>query len=223
MNSKALIVFVKEPVKGKIKTRLAETLGDEFAFRFYKTCAEHTFNEIEKLNSPGIKVYLFYDGENEKSVKDWAGEEFICKRQNGNDLGIRMKNSFFEIFNSGFHKAVIIGTDIPDLTSEIVEEAFNSLDKSEVVICPANDGGYYLLGMKKLYSFLFEDIVWSTEKVLSQSLDKLNRNGISKKILKTLNDIDTENDLKDWLNSNTSNSPLKIKIKSEFERLVQKI
>jgi hypothetical protein len=222
VDSKALILFAKYPVKGKIKTRLAETLGDDFVYWFYKICAEHTFSEVDKLISVIDIIYFFYEGNKEDRVKDWVGRDFIFCKQSGSDIGIKMRNSFSRVFTSGIHKAVIVGTDIPDLTSEIIVEAFNSLNDCDVVISPSEDGGYYLLGMKKLYPFLFQDIKWSTDKVLNQTLDKIHTKGINKKVLKTLNDIDTEDDLKDWLNNSTSNSLLKIKIKSEFERMRQK-
>jgi rSAM/selenodomain-associated transferase 1 len=218
MSSNALIVFGKDPVKGKVKTRLAQTLGNDFANRLYKMCVENTLNELRKLDS-NYNVYLFSDS-GKLQVNKLNEVGFIFRKQNGNDIGEKMKNSFKEVFSCGFCKAILIGTDIPDISCKIIEKAFNLLDESDVVLGPAKDGGYYLIGMKERYDFLFSGIDWSSREVLSQSLFKVKKKGKRTKILEKLNDIDTKTDLEDWL-KNDVDSKFKIIVKSEYDKFVQ--
>jgi rSAM/selenodomain-associated transferase 1 len=219
MSLKALIVFAKDPAEGRVKTRLAWSLGDDFATWFYKKCVANVLNELRKL-SHDIDVYFFSDkGRLQKN--NLAKMNFIYRKQNGNDLGERMKNSFAEVFNDGFRKALIIGADIPDISCKMLEEAFGLLDESDVVLGPSKDGGYYLLGMKEQNNFLFSGIDWGSKKVLTQTLHKLNEKRRKIKILKKLNDIDTKADLEYWL-KNEVDSKLKAIVKSEYKKLKEK-
>ena len=216
MSSKALIVFAKAPAEGKVKTRLARSLGDDFATWFYKKCVANLLNELQKL-SYDIDVYFFSDKERFQT-NNLGKMNFIYRKQNGNDLGERMKNSFAEVLNGGSRKAIIIGTDIPDISCKIIEEAFNLLDESDVVLGPSKDGGYYLLGMKDQNNFLFKGIDWGSKKVFTQTLYKLNAKRRIIKILKKLSDIDTKADLEYWL-KNKVDSKLKTIVKSEYKKL----
>lgn len=218
MSSKALIVFGKDPVKGKVKTRLAQTLGDNFANRLYKMCIENTLNELRKLDS-NYSVYLFTDS-GKLQVNKLNEVSFIFRKQNGNDIGERMKNSFAEVLNAGSCKVILVGTDIPDISCVVIDEAFSSLDEADVVLGPARDGGYYLIGMKEQNDFLFNGIDWGSREVLSQSLIKLKEKGKRTKILEKLNDIDTKTDLEEWLKNGVS-SEFKFQVKSEYEKLKQ--
>jgi uncharacterized protein len=198
-----VITFCKYPVEGKVKTRIAKTIGNEFAVKIYKIFAEHTFRELLKTNT--IVPYLFFTEKNDREkIQKWTGSKFLLELQEGNDLGDRMYNACKKVIDKGSKKTVIIGTDIPDISSEIIRKAVKALDNSDVVIGPSNDGGYYLLGMKKLHRALFSGIEWSSESVLSLTVEKLNILNLSYSMLPELIDVDTEDDLKVWLDKDSA-------------------
>jgi uncharacterized protein len=185
----ALIVFVKNLQAGKVKTRLAATLGEDKALRIYQYLLSFTYQTI---NSASADKFVFYsEYVNENDIHSYAS-----RLQSGENLGERMQNAFIEIFKIGYQKAVIIGSDSLEITSDLINEAFAFLDDQDVVIGPARDGGYYLLGMKCLNKELFEDIHWSSPSVFKSTLDKVTRKGLSHRKLKELGDIDEE---QDWL------------------------
>lgn len=194
----SIILFVKYPVKGNVKTRLAKTIGDEKAVRLYKKLAENILASISNLKNS--YKYIFYSEKEEKElVRSWIRKNYFYAAQEGDDLGERMKNAFRLVFSQGANKAIIIGTDIPDLTKETIQDAIDKLDENEIVIGPSPDGGYYLLGMKKYMPFLFDNIIYSTNSVLKDTIGKIKENKLSYHILQTLEDIDTEEELKEWL------------------------
>lgn len=209
---KALIVFVRYPEPGKVKTRLAEGTSKEFASDVYKICTEKIFNEISALKY--FNRYMFYSAEEDKDkIIKWTNSEFVYYHQQGNDLGERMLNAFRTIFNQQNQKAIIIGTDIPDLSNEIILEAVDALDKNDLVIGPSYDGGYYLLGMKKVYTELFKNMEWSSGSVFGSTVKKAKSIHLKVQELPLLRDIDTKKELKLWL-SQTNNPELKRKILS---------
>ena len=211
----ALIVFVKYPNPGKVKTRLAEGTSKDFASRVYKFCAERIFREISSLKN--FNKYIFYSEEKDKEkIIGWANNKFFYFPQQGNDLGKRMLNAFELVFNQQNQKTVIIGTDIPDLSEEIILDAIDSLDENDIVIGPSFDGGYYLLGMKKVYVDLFSNIDWSMDSVFKSTMQKIQSLSLSVKKLETLRDIDTKNELDKWL-MRTSDEKLKRKISKLLE------
>lgn len=188
-SKKALIIFTRNPELGQCKTRLAKTIGDENALEVYKILLNHTASIAKEVHADR---YVFYS---EHIIKDdlWDGVTFRKKLQKGDDLGERMQNAFTEILDLGYEKVVIIGSDLLDLDAEVVNLAFSQLDFNDVVFGPAMDGGYYLLGMKNLFPKLFKNKTWSTDTVLESSLKDLLKNRVY--LLKTLNDIDTFEDL----------------------------
>ena len=190
MKKNALIIFVKNVIPGHVKTRLAATLGNDVAMDIYQQLLKNLKNNIQSLDAGKI---IFYSEFIEDDIWDYS----IFKKniQQGNDLGERMKNAFDVSLAAGYKKAVIIGSDCPGIDENILNEAFEKLTGFDVVIGPATDGGYYLLGMKKMYSFLFQDIEWSTDKVLQQTLSVCNRNHLTYFQLPELSDIDEEKDL----------------------------
>lgn len=199
----AIIVFVRYPIEGKVKTRLAATLGNHYANEFYKIISYKAISEVKQIRKS--HKYIFYSDECEKEqIKKWLGMRFFYSKQDGKSLGERMSNAFLKLFSHGVDKAIIVGTDIPDLTNRLIEEAINRLDSYDIIIGPAKDGGYYLLGMKKFYHSLFEEIEYSTPSVLSQTIKKIERLGLKYFFLPELNDIDTEVDLVQWLNNGQS-------------------
>jgi rSAM/selenodomain-associated transferase 1 len=188
----ALIIFVRKPELGKVKTRLAATLGDDKALEIYKELLQHTSDIALKTSAD---KFVFYFNKIEKE-DIWDENNFIKKLQSDADLGIKMQDAFSQIFEQGYEKVVIIGSDCFELTNEIISNAFEQLDTNDVVIGPANDGGYYLLGMKKLYPQLFENKQWSTAAVYQQTIADFEKAHIKYHALVTLTDVDTE---EDWL------------------------
>ncbi len=191
--SHAIITFIKNPVLGKVKTRLAKTIGDEAALAAYKQLLNHTRSVVIQSEA---KAYLFYDQQIQKD--DFLEKDFHKKLQHPGDLGARINHAFNEVFQNNHTKVLIIGSDCPDINPEIISEAFASLDEHDFCIGPTEDQGYYLLGMKEMQSFPFEGISWSTEKVLSQTKDKIKGQNKTCAILKELYDVDFE---KEWKRS----------------------
>mgnify|MGYP003640019366 CR=1 FL=1 len=186
---KHLIVFIKNPVLGTVKTRLAASIGDEKALVVYNDLVEKCRNECLAVNA---ERHIFYS----KQISDdaWSEEYFLKYVQSEGDLGIKITDAFRSIFKEG-GKVIIIGSDCYDLDAHTIEDAFEKLDDSDVVIGPANDGGYYLLGTNNFHPELFQDITWSTEKVLKETVKQANTNNLSVSLLKELIDLDTLEDL----------------------------
>lgn len=187
----ALIIFIKNPELGKVKTRLAKTVGDEKALAIYMALMEHTRKIAEALP---VERHLFYSQEiNERD--DWRVDKFQKALQIEADLGAKMATAFHTVFKTN-EKVVIIGSDCASLTPEIVQTAFSKLEDYPFVIGPAMDGGYYLLGMNQFTPTVFHDIAWSTEIVLSTTIDRIEKLNKSYYLLPELSDIDYE---EDWL------------------------
>lgn len=202
----ALIIFIKNPIKGKVKTRIARTVGDDEALAIYLQLSEITRNNALLLR--GVKTFLFYDDFIE-TKDDWSNDYFEKHLQIGKDLGERMLHAFNFVLK--IHtSACIIGSDCPTLSIEIMQQSFEQLAVYDTVVGPSTDGGYYLLGIKKAITqeknsdlsllnalhHLFDDMVWSTEHVLSDTLKCIKENHQSVYLLPELTDIDEE---ADWL------------------------
>ena len=186
-----LIIFIKNPVKGKVKTRLAATIGEEKALDIYKILLDHTRKIC--LDFPGKRLLYYSDQINEND--SWQSTDFEKHIQQGDDLGQRMYQAFDESFKSEQGKICIIGSDCFELNVHHLKQAFEKLDKADLVFGPSKDGGYYLLGMKESHEALFKDISWSTSEVLKQSLNAAEKLGLETVLLPTLSDVDTESDL----------------------------
>ncbi len=191
MTKQALLIFTKNPEAGKVKTRLAATVGDKEALAIYRQLLSHTISVTEYLP---IDKFVFYSS-HILQEDIWNNKHFFQQVQAGSDLGERMKNAFDVTFQNGYDKIVIIGTDCPDLNAAIIMNAFVYLNLHDVVIGPAEDGGYYLLGMKQLHSHLFENITWSTSIVLDETGTKCAALQLDYCLLPVLKDIDEEKDL----------------------------
>jgi uncharacterized protein len=190
--ARKLLIFIKNPRIGRVKTRLAATVGDEKALQFYKKLLDYTRQISEKITAERI---VFYADFVEKK-DEWSSEFFEKKQQFGDDLGERMANAFKDSATQADFKTIIIGSDCANLTVEILENAFLSLENNDFVVGPAFDGGYYLLGMRGFEPSIFSEIDWSTSQVLSQTLLKMAQKTCSIHILPMLSDIDTE---ADWM------------------------
>jgi rSAM/selenodomain-associated transferase 1 len=199
----SLIIFARFPYPGKVKTRLASSLGPDLATDFYRLCAEHIFDESGKLCSRSQR-YLFYaDDADTDRIRNWVGPGFNFVAQIEGDLGRRMEHAFDTVSDGVAHKSIIVGTDVPDLSADIIDDAIHALDSCDIVIGPCHDGGYYLLGMKKLHREIFEDIPWSTDQVLSKTLNAIEELQLNVHLLPALSDIDIEEDLMLWSSSLT--------------------
>lgn len=192
MSKNRLVVFVKNEESGKVKTRLAADTGDDKALEIYRKLLEYTRSVISDCNAVKEISYSRYIAEGDL----WDNSGFSRSVQEGEGLGDRMLNAFKEgLQNKKSGKMVLIGSDCAELKSEHLENAFRLLGEKDLVLGPAADGGYYLIGMKYPYAELFQDIAWSTGEVLPLTLEKAKRSGLSVALLQKLNDVDT---LEDW-------------------------
>lgn len=198
MKKKLLIVFVKNIKLGKVKTRLAKTIGDDGAFEVYKELVAITENVTSTIDFD--KVIYFSD---DVISTQWENAE--KKVQFGFDLGAKMKNAFADGFNLGYESIVLIGSDLPEISATIIINGFNELQKNEIIFGPAQDGGYYLIGMNKMFSKVFENKPWSQPNLLEVTLTELKEENSNFSLLETLNDIDTYEDLitSDFYKNNT--------------------
>ena len=189
MLKNALLIFIKNPELGKVKTRLARTVGDERALQIYQALLGHTRKIAMEIDADRLLFYsAFVDQQDE-----WKADFFDKQIQVAGALGTRMAEAF-EGALKDHEAAVIIGSDCASLSVEIVDQAFDALKNHDFVIGPAEDGGYYLIGMKAASPWVFEGIEWSTETVFSETIKKIEAQGQSYALLPTLSDIDFEED-----------------------------
>ena len=192
MSRPALLLFIKNPIPGKTKTRLAASVGNEMALKMYHQLCDWTREQSQAL--PGVDRYLYYSNE---IVEDdaWPTAHFHKRLQYQGELGERMLAGFRAAFAAGHDRAVIIGSDCPGIDTAYLATAFAALEDDDVVIGPALDGGYTLLGMRVLTPELFEDVAWSTDAVLPTTLERAATAGRTVKQLAPLSDVDY---LEDW-------------------------
>lgn len=189
MSKNLVLIFTRNPELGKAKTRLAKTVGDETALEIYKFLLNKTKEVTTNLTCDKAVYYSVKIRDNDI----WNKENYQKHKQKGEDLGIRMQNAFQNSFNQNYEKVIIIGSDLYDLTPEIIKNAFTKLNTNDVVIGPAEDGGYYLLGMKKLHPAIFENKEWGTSSVRRDTLNDLQK--VTVHLLEELNDIDVFEDI----------------------------
>ena len=187
---KLLIVFVKNSVLGRVKTRLAKTIGDNGAFEVYKELVNIT--EVETSRLQGVSIHIYFSDQIIESK--WPGQ--VKYIQEGQDLGERMQLAFKNGFESGYQHIVGIGSDLPDINADLINEGLDALNDSDTVFGPSEDGGYYLIGMNKMIDLIFENKPWSTDLLLESTIHELNENKLRVKLLTELNDIDDIDDLK---------------------------
>ena len=195
-DDRCLLFFIKSPEKGKVKSRLASVIGDKPAANLYRDFITQMLSTLRRGDFP---FYIcFYPKNALKGLREWLGGQYQYIPQKGKDLGERMRNGFIGAFEIGFRRVVLIGSDIPDLPLEFVEEAFTSLKKKDAVIGPALDGGYYLIGFKdKTFSpQVFEGMAWGTETVFGETMNILKKLMQNVHTLPYRRDIDTIEDLR---------------------------
>ncbi|MDC8002984.1 TIGR04282 family arsenosugar biosynthesis glycosyltransferase [Aureisphaera galaxeae] len=191
MTKDLLLIFTRNPELGKCKTRLAATIGDEAALDIYKFLLHHTVSITQHLKVEKQVHYSVKIRENDL----WDEAVYNKKQQYGDDLGLRMMHAFEQGFAEGFERIIIIGSDLYDLSQSDLEKAFSALNDHDYVVGPAEDGGYYLLGMKRLKPELFLDKKWGTSAVLKDTLANLDHENVY--LLPERNDVDYYEDIKD--------------------------
>jgi len=192
-----LIIFVKNPELGRVKSRLARSIGEAQALAVYLKLLEHTRVITKNLACTKVVYYSDYiDAEDE-----WDNKIYHKSLQTGKDLGIRMSNAFKEQFKQGYSNICIIGSDNFEISEAIIKTAFNNLYHYDAVIGPSRDGGYYLLGLNCYMNSIFKNKVWGTSKVFENTMEDLEKENLKIDLLPALNDIDTVEDLNqsNWL------------------------
>ena len=191
MAYKCVLYFVKYPEPGKVKTRLAKSIGSEAAAKAYRELAESGFRTIQELARDEFKVTVMFDPpDKEREIKEWLSGASDYVSQQGNDLGDRLTHAFQKSFNEEACAVIALGSDTLGLKKEVIEKAFDTLQYYDVAIGPAKDGGYYLIGCKEIYGSLFENIPWSTPEVLKATLGWIREEGLSHCLLPELEDLD---------------------------------
>ncbi|MBI5640894.1 MAG: TIGR04282 family arsenosugar biosynthesis glycosyltransferase [Nitrospirae bacterium] len=187
-------ILMKFPEPGKVKTRLAEEIGDKEAAETFRLIAERLMEATQPLQSEYARVLFYAPADRKEEFRRWfPGEELLA--QKGDDIGEIMANALKDLFDRGASKAVITGSDIPDLDRGVLRQAFCELNNDEIVIGPATDGGYYLIGMRSLHEPVFRGLPWGTENVFHDTLSVIRRLKLTYKTVGTLSDVDTREDL----------------------------
>jgi uncharacterized protein len=197
---RALIVFARAPELGSVKTRLAAELGAEEALSIYSDLAERIIAAVRRADSYDVTV-AYTPPRAESLMRTWLGPSVALRPQSEGDLGERMATAVADLLAAGASRVVLIGTDCPDVTADVVEEAFARLDTADVVLGPAGDGGYYLVGMSRLHRPLFDRIPWSAADTLRSTVERASAHGLSVALLEELRDIDTAADWRAWTTS----------------------
>jgi len=212
-----LIIFMRYPEPGKVKTRLSKDAGNENGVKLYRCFVETLLKRVsmdylhkqDKENKSGLSenrydISVFFTPENERNkMINWLGAGYEFYAQFGDDLGERILNAFNVMFDKGAKKVVIIGSDAPTLDAKLMTEAFKGLNQHDVVIGPARDGGYYLIGLsfisKKITEYwngnIFSNVEWDSGKVYNQTVGNLKSGGFTFTLLPELYDIDVYEDL----------------------------
>lgn len=194
--NETLIIFTRYPEPGKTKTRMIPALGEEGAAKLQRQMTENTLAKAKKLQEfHPVSVEIYFAGGNQQLMELWLGADVIYRQQSEGDLGERMASAFERSFAAGMTGVVIIGTDCPDLDNQIMSEAFQWLEAHDLVLGPAQDGGYYLIGLRRLIPELFVGINWGTSQVRQQTVEIAGNLGLAIAFEPMLHDIDRPEDL----------------------------
>lgn len=198
---KSLIIFTRYPEQGKTKTRLIPAIGAEKAADLQRQMTEHTLKTVAGLSEQlNLKISIYFNGGNLNLMQQWLGDQYHYQLQSDGDLGDKMYFALKDSFSKDSQRVVIIGIDCPSLSVDILNQAFTSLSNHDMVIGGADDGGYYLLGLRKLEKTLLENINWGTNTVFSQTMTIAQQLNYKIYQLPILKDIDRPEDLKFWHN-----------------------
>ncbi|MBC1235756.1 TIGR04282 family arsenosugar biosynthesis glycosyltransferase [Nostoc sp. 2RC] len=197
-----LIIFTRYPEPGKTKTRLIPVLGSFGAANLQRQMTEHTILQVKQLQKAiDISVEIWFSDGDLQLMQKWLGLDLVYQPQGEGDLGLRMARSLLQAFQSGAEKAIIIGTDCPGLNPEILATAFDKLRTFDLVLGPALDGGYYLIGLRQLIPELFANIEWGTANVFQKTVEIAQKVNLSYVNLVSLADVDRPEDLSIWQQS----------------------
>ena len=190
-----VLFYVKYPEEGQVKTRIAGTLGDERAAELYRHLVADMLGVLAGVDAPLFLCYIPAGAK--KRLARWLGQGYRYVPQRGGDLGERMSNSFMYAFSRGYGRAVLIGSDIPELSVPIVRRALEALTANDAVLGPATDGGYYLIGFRRegFRPEVFAGMQWGSDRVLADTLKVLQHSGTSCALFPALDDVDTMEDL----------------------------
>jgi rSAM/selenodomain-associated transferase 1 len=191
MQVEQLIIFVKAPRLGEVKTRLAKTIGPEAARAAYCRLVDVLLGNLSNLDNVQLRVS---PDQGRLEIGHWLRGNWSVRPQGEGDLGLRMENAFAESFREGVRRVVVIGSDCPGVGTQDIERSWAKLASSDVVLGPALDGGYWLIGLNKPRPILFKDICWSTPHVLNETLDRARHNSLEVALLDERGDVDTEAD-----------------------------
>jgi rSAM/selenodomain-associated transferase 1 len=210
LTSERLIVFTRFPEPGKTKTRLIPALGELGAADFQRRMTEYILSAVAAAcKQRRLTIAVYYEGGDAGLMRDWLGPQFIYRSQGSGNLGRRMDNAFQEAFRTGIEAVVIVGSDIPCISANILQQAFEGLRKNNLVLGPAHDGGYYLIGLQRAAAHranpqLFEGIKWGSDEVLAQTIQIAGALRLSIQLLEYLADVDRPEDLHFWQKLNKS-------------------
>lgn len=193
----ALIVFAREPRPGKVKTRLEQSYPAQTVYELYQIFLTAVLASSRAVRCS--KKFIFYTGARTTPFLDRYRKDFTLRRQSGSDLGMRMHNAFRQAERGGIGKTIIVGTDCLTLDRADLQRALTRLNEADVVLGPSLDGGYYLIGLRRPAKALFENIAWSTPKVLKTTLNKARQLNLRVDLLEEKRDIDTAADLEKFL------------------------
>jgi rSAM/selenodomain-associated transferase 2/rSAM/selenodomain-associated transferase 1 len=194
-----LIIFTRYPEPGATKTRLIPALGPQGAADLHRQMSEHTLTWARRLKeTSAVSPEVRYDGGDEHRIQQWLGADIPFFHQGSGDLGARMARAFQEAFQAGAGPVILVGTDCPGLTGQLIQKSFAVLQQSDVVLGPADDGGYYLIGLRRVIPQLFAEIPWGTGGVLSKTLQIAEDLKLRVFLLEPLGDVDRPEDLPIW-------------------------
>src|SRR5438874_3754289 len=196
MSEEKLIVFVKAPRPGAVKTRLAKAIGAPAARSAYCHLVETLVNQLQGLS--GVEL-CFSPDDAANEVLHWLKEGWTIHPQGNGDLGQRLQSAFHRAFHAGAKCVAIIGSDCPAVRVEDIREAWGGLETHDVVLGPATDGGYWLIGLRQLQPNLFRGVQWSTENVFAATIQRVRHAGLSLHLLRELVDVDTDREWRAFL------------------------
>ncbi len=199
MNPDLLILFTRYPEPGKVKTRLIPVLGAVGAANLHQRLTAHIMHLAKTFaGATNTDFIVCFDGFHVHQMQQLFGEEFCYQPQSKGDLGQRMSRTFAASLRQGRRRVVLIGSDCPEISGQVLGSAFSLLTDHDLVLGPARDGGYYLIGLRTPYPQLFQDMPWGTAAVLAKTQTKAARLGLRTALLKPLTDIDRPEDLAVW-------------------------
>lgn len=190
-----IILFTRYPVPGLVKTRLVSALGAEGAAELHRRMTERI---VSRLQSPALEstvIEIRYTGGTPDEMKRWLGDRCQYRRQGDGDLGVRLREAFADAFTDNAGKVIAIGSDAPELSAELLIDALDRLNTTDVVLGPTFDGGYYLIGMRRFLPELFDEVLWGTDEVFDATIARIEKLSARYELLVKLHDVDRPEDL----------------------------